>query len=98
MVCRLRLATKCFAAFFLAGLALVAGAQTPPAAPAALTKDQKESVLKELEVIVTTKALVPGIDFAKCPSSSPSSEKPSTRLKKLRHSSVQSIEPCATSA
>ncbi|MBX7133726.1 MAG: PDZ domain-containing protein [Fimbriimonadaceae bacterium] len=63
----MRLATKCFAAFFLAGLALVAGAQTPPAAPAALTKDQKESVLKELEVIVTTKAFVPGIDFAKWP-------------------------------
>lgn len=54
-------------AFVLAGLALFAAAQPPATAPQTVTKEQKETVLKELEVIVTTKAFVPGIDFAKWP-------------------------------
>jgi carboxyl-terminal processing protease len=63
-------------ALALSCLVLGAGAQTAPptgsdpapAAPApALTKEQKDEVLKALEEVVTKQAFVPGVDLAKWP-------------------------------
>lgn len=54
------LAAAIFAAF--------ASAQTAPAAPSKeLTSEAKESVLKEMEKVLTTTAFVPGVDFRKWP-------------------------------